>query len=138
FGGLEELAKASPEDLQAVPDVGEVTARHVRAFFDDADNLKILAELKEMNLTMEAEKKIFAEDSPIAGKSFVLTGKLEKFTRDEASALITERGGLVKGSVSKNTDYVIVGEKAGSKLKKAQELGIKTLTEDDFEKLLAE
>ena len=136
FGGLDELARATLEDLQLVPDIGEITARHVKEFFDDADNLKILEELKELGLTMEAEKKIYTEDSLIAGKSFVLTGKLEKFTRDEASKLITERGGLVKGSVSKNTDYVIVGEKAGSKLTKAQELGIKILSEDDFQQML--
>ena len=136
FGGLDELANATLEDLQLVPDIGEVTARHVKEFFADADNLKILAELKERGLTMEAEKKIYAEDSPFAGKSFVLTGKLEKFTRDEASKLIIDRGGLVKGSVSKNTDYVIVGDKAGSKLTKAQELGIKILSEDDFEQML--
>ena len=87
---------------------------------------------------MAEEKKIFAEDSTIAGKSFVLTGKLEKYTRDEAGKLITERGGFVKGSVSKNTDYVIAGEKSGSKLTKANELGIKILSEEDFEKLLAD
>ena len=136
FGGLSELSKATEEDLQAVPDIGEITARHVREFFDDADNLKILYELKEAGLTMDAEKKII--ESTIAGKSFVLTGKLDKFTRDEASKLIIERGGLVKGSVSKNTDYVIAGEKAGSKLSKATELGITILSEEDFEKLLAE
>lgn len=136
FGGLEDLSKATLEDLQAVPDIGEVTARHIREFFDDADNLKILSELKKAGLTMAEEKKIFAEDSLIAGKNFVLTGKLEKFTREQAATLLTERGGLVKGAVSKNTDYVIAGEKAGSKLKKATELGIKILSEDDFEKLL--
>ncbi|MBQ4495500.1 MAG: NAD-dependent DNA ligase LigA [Selenomonadaceae bacterium] len=136
FGGLSELSKATEENLQAVPDIGGITARHVREFFDDADNLKILDELKEAGLTMEAEKKII--ESAIAGKSFVLTGKLDKFTRDEASKLIIERGGLVKGSVSKNTDYVIAGEKAGTKLSKAFELGITILSEEDFEKMLAE
>ena len=85
---------------------------------------------------MEIEN--FAQDtiSKISGKTFVLTGKLEKYTRDEASKLIEERGGIVKGSVSKTTDFVIVGEDAGSKLKKAQELGIKILSETDFENLL--
>ena len=136
FGGLSELSKATEEALQAVPDIGGITARHVREFFDDADNLKILDELKEAGLTMEAEKKII--ESAIAGKSFVLTGKLDKFTRDEASKIIIERGGLVKGSVSKNTDYVIAGEKAGTKLSKAFELGITILNEEDFEKMLAE
>ena len=138
FGGLDELSKASPEELQTVPDIGGITARHIREFFDDADNLKILTQLKELELTMAEEKKISVEESAIAGKSFVLTGKLEKYTRDAASKLIAERGGIVKGSVSKNTDYVIAGEKAGSKLSRAFELGIKILTEDDFEKLLTE
>ena len=138
FGGLGALSKATLEELQQVPDIGEVTARHIREFFDDADNLKILEELKEMGLTTEGEKKIFDEGSPIAGKSFVLTGTLAKYKREEASALIAERGGVVKGSVSKKTDYVIAGEKAGSKLTKAQELGIKILSEEEFEQLLAE
>ena len=138
FGGLEALSKASLDELQAVPDVGEITARHIREFFDDADNLNILAELKLEGLTMAEEKKIIAVDSPIAGKNFVLTGKLEKFKRDDASKLIVERGGLVKGSVTKATDYLIVGDKPGSKLTKAQELGVTILSEDDFEKLLAE
>ena len=138
FGGFDELAKATIEELQQVPDIGEVTARRVKEFFDDADNLKILEELKDAGLTMEAEKKIFDEGSPIVRKIFVLTGALEKYTREEASQIITERGGIVKGTVGKKTDYVIAGEKAGSKLTKAQELGIKILSEDDFEKLLTE
>lgn len=138
FGGLERLARATLEELQQVPDVGEKTARRIKEFFDDADNLKILAELKEAGLTMEEEQKVIDEGSAIAGKSFVLTGKLEKFTRDAASKLITERGGIVKSTVSKNTDYVIAGDKAGSKLSKALELGIKILSEEEFEQLLAE
>ena len=138
FGGLEEISRATIEELQLVPDVGEITARHIREFFDDADNLKILEELKEAGLTMEAEKKIFDEDSPIAGKVFVLTGKLEKFTRDAASQQITERGGIVKGSVTKATNYLVVGEKPGSKLIKAQELGVTILSEDELDKILSE
>ncbi|MBQ4404415.1 MAG: NAD-dependent DNA ligase LigA, partial [Selenomonadaceae bacterium] len=138
FGSLEKLSAATVEELEQVSDIGAVTARRVREFFDDADNLKILKELTEMGLTVEQEKKVFAEGSAFAGKNFVLTGKLEKYKRDEAGKLITARGGRVLGAVSKNTDYVIVGDKAGSKLTKAQELGIKILSEDDFEKLLAE
>ena len=138
FGGLEEISKATLEELQTVPDIGEITARHVREFFDDADNLKILSTLKEAGLTMEEEKKFFDESSPVAGKVFVLTGKLEKFTRDAAGELITARGGIVKGSVTKATNYLVVGEKPGSKLTKAQELGVKILSEEDLDKLLAE
>ena len=139
FGGFDEISKATLEELQKVPDIGEVTARRVKEFFDEADNLKILEELKDMGLTTEEEKKVVEEtDSPVAGKSFVLTGKLEKYSRDAASKLIMERGGIVKSAVTKNTDYVIAGDKAGYKLSRAFELGIKILSEDDFEQLLAE
>lgn len=136
FGGLTELSRATLDDLQRVNDIGEVTARHVREFFDDADNIKLLEELRSMGLTLDGDKKIFDAGSPIAGKVFVLTGTLEHYTRNEASALLTERGGLVRGSVTKKTDYVIAGDKAGSKLTKAQELGIKILSEAEFEAML--
>ena len=141
FGGLEEISEATEEELQAVPEIGEKTARRIREFFDDEENLNILAELQDSGLNMGEKREkieIAEENSPIAGKIFVLTGKLEKFTRNEASKLIMERGGIVKDSVVKNTDYVIAGDKAGSKLSKAWELGIKILSEDDLEKLLAE
>ena len=136
FGGIEKISKATAEELQNVPDIGEVTANNIFSFFHDEDNLKILNELKSDGLTMENE--IIAQDSTseIAGKSFVLTGTLSNYKRAEATKLIEERGGLVKGSVSKVTDYVIAGEEAGSKLTKAQQLGIKILNEDEFEKLL--
>ena len=140
FGGLEEISMATEEELQAVPEIGAITAHRIREFFDDEENLNILAELQDSGLTMGEAKKIqeAEPESPIAGKIFVLTGKLEKFTRNEASKLIMGRGGIVKDSIVKNTDYVIAGDKAGSKLSKAWELGIKILSEDDFEKLLAE
>ena len=141
FGGLEEISQATEEELQKVPEIGEKTAQRIREFFMDEENLEILAELQDRGLNMgEAKEKVEIpeENSPIAGKIFVLTGKLEKFTRNEASKLIMARGGIVKDSVVKNTDYVIAGDKAGSKLSKAWELGIKILSEDDLEKLLAE
>lgn len=141
FGGLEEISQATEEELQKVPEIGEKTAHRIREFFMDEENLEILAELQDRGLKMGEKKEkieIPEENSPIAGKIFVLTGKLEKFTRNEASKLIMARGGIVKDSVVKNTDYVIAGDKAGSKLSKAWELGIKILSEDDLEKLLAE
>ena len=136
FGGIDELSKATLDELQQVPDIGEITARHIKEFFDDVDNLKILDELRSAGLTFTADKKIFDTSSPIAGKIFVLTGTLEHYTRDEATLLLEERGGIVKNSVGKKTDYVIVGENSGSKLTKAQELGIKILSETDFNNLL--
>lgn len=138
FGGLSELSHATLDDLQLVPDIGAVTAQHVRDFFDDPDNIKLLEELKNMGLTLDGDKKIFDTNSPVAGKIFVLTGTLEHYNRDEAAALIEERGGIVKGSVGKKTDYVIAGDKAGSKLTKAQELGIAILSEADLLQLLTE
>ncbi len=137
FGGLVELSHASVDELQLVPDIGEKTARRVKEFFDDADNQKLLKELIDMGLTVEAEQKIFDEGSPIAGKVFVLTGTLANHKRDDAAKLLEERGGIVKNSVTKATNYLIVGEKPGSKLTKAQTLGVTILSEDDFEKLLS-
>ena len=136
FGSIEKISKATIEELKNVPDIGEVTAKNIFSFFRDEDNLKILNELKGDGLTMEIENLAQDSTSEIRGKSFVLTGTLAKYKRAEATKLIEERGGLVKGSVSKVTDYVIAGEEAGSKLTKAQQLGIKILSEDEFEKLL--
>lgn len=136
FGSIEKLSRATAEELQNVPDVGGVTAKNISDFFSDADNLKMIDELKNAGLTMEIEKVAQVSTSEIAGKSFVLTGTLSKYKRSEATQLIEERGGVVKGSVSKVTNYVIAGEDAGSKLTKAQQLGIKILTEDEFETLI--
>ena len=137
FGSLEKISKATVEELQNVPDIGGVTAKNIFDFFKEEANLKLIDELKNDGLTTEIET--VAQDSEnnlVRGKSFVLTGTLSKYKRAEATKLIEERGGLVKGSVSKVTDYVIAGEEAGSKLTKAQQLGIKILTETEFETLL--
>ncbi len=137
FGSLEKISKATVDELQNVPDIGGVTAKNIVEFFSEEANLKLIDELKNAGLTTEIE--IVAQDSEndaVRGKSFVLTGALENYKRAEATKLIEERGGLVKGSVSKVTDYVIAGEDAGSKLTKAQQLGIKILSETEFEKLL--
>ncbi|MBQ6976077.1 MAG: NAD-dependent DNA ligase LigA [Selenomonadaceae bacterium] len=136
FGGIEQLGKATVEDLTNVHDIGEVTARHIAEFFTDAANIKLIEELKNLGLKLEDDTPKVEGNSEIAGKSFVLTGTLSRYKRDDAAKLIEERGGIVKGSVSKKTDYVIVGEDAGSKLTKAKELGIKILSEDEFEKLI--
>jgi DNA ligase (NAD+) len=96
----------------------------------------MLDELKNDGLTMEIETGAQDSNSEIAGKTFVLTGTLSKYKRSEATKLIEERGGVVKSSVSKVTDFVIAGEDAGSKLAKAQQLGIKILSEDEFETLI--
>lgn len=137
FGGIEEISQATFYDLKNVHDIGEITANHIKNFFTDAANKKILEELKMLGLKLKTDLQRF-DTSIFAGKSFVLTGRLENFKRDEAAKEIEARGGIVKGSVSKKTDFVIVGEDAGSKLAKAEELGIKILSEEEFEKMLAE
>ena len=137
FGGIDEISRATVDELQEADDIGAVTAGHVRKFFDDADNRQILNELRNAGLNFIAEKKIF-DASPIAGKTFVLTGTLTNLTREAASTLIEERGGIVKGSVGKKTDYVVVGDAPGSKLTKAQQLGIKILSEAEFDALIKE
>lgn len=136
FGGIEEISAASFEDLKNVEDIGEVTARQIKNFFADEENKKILLELKNLGVNLKIAEKIV--DTKFAGKIFVVTGKLEKYTREEITKKIEDLGGVVKNSVSKKTDFVIVGEDAGSKLTKAQELEIKILSETDFENLIAE
>ena len=136
FGGLVQLSQATVDDLKAVNDIGDVTARHIVEFFSDAANIKLIEELKNLGLKMESDAPKVESNSEISGKIFVLTGKLSKYTRDDATKLIEERGGIVKGSVSKKTDYVISGEDSGSKLTKANELGIKILSETDFDNLI--
>ena len=137
FGSIEKISKATLDELKNIQDIGEITAKNIFDFFRDEENIKMLDELKNSGLTMEIENFVQdSENNSVRGKSFVLTGALANYTRDAASKLIEERGGVVKSSVSKATDFVIVGEKAGSKLKKAQELGIKILSEDEFETLI--
>ena len=134
FGGIEEISNASLEDLKNVPDIGEITANHIKNFFADEENKKLLTELKNLGLNLKSEEKIIESD--IVGKIFVFTGTLAKFTRAEAAKKIEELGGIVKNSVGKKTDFVVAGEDTGSKLTKAQELNIKILSEEDFDNLI--
>ena len=138
FGGIEELSSASVEELLNIPDIGEITAKHIEKFFADEKNIRLLDELKNLGLIFKEEISQKENSSNIAGKIFVLTGTLEKYSRNDAAKLIEDRGGIVKNSVSKKIDYVIAGESAGSKLTKANDLGIKILDENDFEKLVGE
>ena len=134
FGTLEALQEATEEQLTAVDDVGAVTAQSIRSWFDSEQSCHLIARLAEAGVNMTAAAR--SGDRRFEGMTFVLTGALERFTRDEASALIEERGGKAAGSVSKKTTYVVAGENAGSKLKKANELGIPVLTEDEFAQML--
>ena len=134
FGTMDALAAATEEELTAVDDVGPITARYLCQWMDSLQSRDLLARLKAAGVNMSCKEE--AHDSRFAGMTFVLTGALEKFTRDEAGEMIEKRGGKASGSVSKKTTYVVAGENAGSKLQKAQELGIPVLTEDEFLELL--
>lgn len=137
FGGLAAIMAASDEELLAVADVGPVVASRIRAFFDEGHNRDVISRLQDSGLHWaESDPTAPTSDGALAGKTFVLTGTLSSMTRDEAKDKIRLLGGKVTGSVSKKTDFVIFGEKAGSKLAKAQQLGVKTLDETQFADLL--
>lgn len=135
FKNIETLSHASMDELQDVNDIGEVSAECIRRFFLDEENRKIVERLKEAGVNMSAEEAEVLE-SPISGKTVVVTGTLPSLGRKEAQELIEKYGGKAAGSVSKKTDYVLAGEAAGSKLTKAQELGIPVLNEEEFKTLL--
>src|SRR5712671_1128447 len=136
FSSLPKLAEATVEELEEVPEVGPKVAQSIADFFSEPANQKLVRRLKDEGLKM-TEKRQAPEDTRFAGKTFVFTGALAWRSRDAAGAEVVRHGGKVSGSVSKLTDYVVVGADPGSKHKKAESLGISILDEDDFEKLLA-
>ena len=140
FGNLERLMAASTEELEAVSDVGPVVAASVRQFFDESRNQRLFERLRQAGLTMVeevAEPAAVAQGDALAGQTFVLTGTLESQSRDEAKRAIEALGGKVASSVSKKTSYVVAGANPGSKVAKAQALGVPTLTETEFEALIS-
>ena len=130
FRTLEALQSATLEELTGVDDIGAVTAQSLLDWFASPQSQHLIARLREAGVNMEAEEQ--GSDQRFAGMTFVLTGSLERFTRDEASKMIEDRGGKAASSVSKKTSYVVAGAAAGSKLRKAQELGVPVLTEEEF------
>ncbi len=137
LGSLEKLIEASVEELDAIPEIGLTVAESVRDWFDDKGNRALCDRLRAVGIKTEAERRSSTQaDERFEGKQFVLTGTLSSFTRDEARALIEARGGRVNSSVSKKTDYVVAGEAAGSKLDKAESLGVSVIDEDQFKGML--
>ena len=130
YGTLDNLKNSTIESLSQINGIGALTASEIVKFFNDDNNKKFLNELNEYGVVPEAAKQ--AESDKLKGQIFVLTGTLQNMTRNQASDIIKLHGGQTSSSVSKNTTYVLAGENAGSKLEKAQNLGIKILTEDDF------
>lgn len=136
FRTLKALRTATVEEIEEVPDIGPITAAHVHAYLAEKRNAAVIDALVKLGLEWPETPAAAPRDSQLGGKTFVLTGRLASLTRDEAGDLVRERGGKVAGSVSKKTDYVVAGEEAGSKLRKATELGIQILDEDDFLRLV--
>src|SRR5712692_7671977 len=135
FGSLEEIADAGVEELTEVPEVGPKVAESIAEFFSEPANRKLLQKLKRAGVRMTEERKA-PRDTRLAGKTFVFTGTLAKRSREDAGALVVEHGGKLSSSVSKKTDYVVVGADPGSKHDKAKSLGVTILDESAFEKLL--
>lgn len=135
FNSINDLKNKSKEELTAVHEIGPIVAESIYNFFHDEKNLKVLEKLKKGGVKFP-ELKVKVKKTPLSKKTFVLTGALESFTRDEAQKIIEDMGGRVSSSVSKNTDFVLVGDQPGSKLDKAKSLGVKTIDENEFKKLI--
>ncbi len=131
FSGIDELADASLESLTETEDIGEITARAIKDYFADENNIKILEKLKNSGVNFVSEIKSVT-NGKLSGLTFVITGTLDGMKREEAAAMIEENGGKVSGSVSKKTSYLLAGEAAGSKLDKANKLGVPVITLEEF------
>jgi len=134
FGSMDALMNASQEELEQVNEVGPRIAESISEFFHEPRNRELVKRLRESGLTFSGKKR--ERSTKLTGKTFVLTGTLTKYSRDQAKKLIEDAGGRVSGSVSKKTDYVVAGSDAGSKLDKAKELGVTVIEENEMEKLV--
>ena len=136
FPSLDELSKATPEAIDEIPGVGTTIAQSLDDFLSRKSNLAVVSKLREAGVRMKAEKEGAGKPKKLAGKTFVLTGILQRYSREEASEKIIALGGRTSDSVSKKTDYLVVGSEPGSKLKKARTLSVKILSEEEFEILI--
>lgn len=132
---MEQLMNSSYEELRLIEDVGEITAQTIYEFFRQEQTIDLISKLKEAGVNMEVTEETIT-DSRFEGKTFVLTGSLEHYSRDQASEIIEKLGGKTSSSVSKKTDYVLAGEEAGSKLTKARELGVTIISEEEFVQMI--
>ncbi len=137
YGNMDELMNADEIMLSLIPDIGKITAKSICEFFSQNQTKELINKLKEAGVNMINQEEENA-DNRFEGMTFVLTGSLENYTRDEASEIIEKLGGKTSSSVSKKTSYVLAGEEAGSKLTKAQELGVKIISEAEFDKMIKE
>lgn len=137
FGKLDNVMAASVDELLAVPDVGPIVAQSIANFFGEPHNVEVIEQLRAAGVTWQESEPAAVAPLPLAGKTFVLTGTLPTLSRDEAKAMLEERGAKVAGSVSAKTDYVVAGAEAGSKLAKAEALGVPVLDEEAMRAMLA-
>ena len=136
YGTLDKIKQASREELQEVPDIGPVVAAHIITFFHQSHNIEVIDRLLESGVNWPDIEVSDIDYKPLAGKTFVVTGTLSTLSRQEAKELLQKSGAKVSGSVSKKTDYLVAGEKAGSKLDKAEALGVEVLDEEGFLKMI--
>jgi DNA ligase (NAD+) len=136
FKSIHKLKTATYEDLLTVKDMGDISSRAIIEFFSNNDNLETLSILEQAGVNFESADEPIDMDSSISGLTFVITGTLPTMARAEMEELVKKHGGKISSSVSKKTDYLIAGEKAGSKLTKAQQLGVRVLSEEEVHKLL--
>ena len=137
FGSMEKLETATEQELMTVPGIGPKIAGSIAGFFRDPNNLAIVRRLREAGVRMQPSRPSATEGQPLAGKEFVITGRLETMTRQEAEEKLKALGGIPKDSVTRKTAYLVVGADPGSKLAQAQKLGTPQLSEDEFLKLVA-
>jgi DNA ligase (NAD+) len=136
FGDLDKLESTSADDIQRVPDIGPVVAKHVATFFSSKDHRTVITRLREQGVKWPPVERPRVEDQPLHGLTFVLTGTLESMSREDAQEKLVALGAKTSGSVSKKTSYVVAGAEAGSKLKKATELGVPVLDETQLAEIL--
>jgi len=138
FGDIESLQAATEQQIASIHEIGDVIAKSIRQFLNDEHGSEVIRRLQTAGLKMTEPKleTVPESESPFAGKTFVITGTLVQYTRDEIKEQIEKLGGRASESVSKKTDYLVAGEKAGSKLEKAKSLGIKVLSEDDLKAMI--
>jgi DNA ligase (NAD+) len=133
---IDQLLTASPIDFEAVADIGPTVSQSLYSFFSSESGQKLIARLRAHGLTMTQVRREISATAPFTGMTFVFTGELESMTRDEAEEKVKSLGGKASSSVSSKTSYVVAGPSAGSKLKKAKELGVKVITETEFQEMV--
>jgi len=136
FGTMEALMSAKEEELSEVNEIGPIIAASIFSFLHSKFGQETIADLKSLGINMQSTAPARGQRRALEGKTLVVTGTLQKYTREEIEELITRHGGHAASSVSKKTDYVVAGENAGSKLDKAKQLGIEIISENEFEKLI--